>query len=256
MVHSARKARRPVGIPVGAFLLLTLGLTTLVLAISTIASRPALAGAALLSPGLVAYALTAARKGEVSSVAGTPPHPGILVSSLLAGPVIVAAVLGATGRSLAFSTPDSIALAWALSGAVSAELGWRGYLQPLLRVRFPALVAGLVTGLAWALWHVPLAVAGATPFPSTSPADFLAWALGSAIFLSAMLEVVPRSTWYPIAAQAGFTIYFVMSAVLPGPAASPWPFRLVTVVTTVIGLVLLVGLRRNTYRGRHLPSRP
>ncbi len=254
MVHSARKARRPVGVPVGAFLLLTLGLTTMVLAISTIASRPALAGAALLSPGLVAYALTAARKGEVSSVAGTPPHPGILVSSLLAGPAIVAAILGFTGRPLNFSIPDPIDLAWALSGAVSAELGWRGYFQPLLRVRFPALTAGLVTGLAWALWHVPLEIAGASPFPATSPADLLAWALGSAIFLSALLEVVPRSTWYPIAAQAGFTIYFVMSAVLPGPAASPWPFRLVTAVTTVIGLVLLVGLRRNTYRGRHLPS--
>ncbi|GAA4199097.1 CPBP family intramembrane glutamic endopeptidase [Actinocatenispora rupis] len=49
------------------------------------------------------------------------------------------------------------ALAYTMvSGPLSEEFGWRGYLQPRLRDRFGRTATVAVLGAAWGLWHVPL----------------------------------------------------------------------------------------------------
>lgn len=45
-------------------------------------------------------------------------------------------------------------LAGMLFGALGEEIGWRGYLQPLLRTRWSALVTSVLVGALWALWHM------------------------------------------------------------------------------------------------------
>jgi membrane protease YdiL (CAAX protease family) len=44
--------------------------------------------------------------------------------------------------------------------AVPEELGWRGFAVPAIQERHSALVAGLVVGVAWWLWHLPLLLGG------------------------------------------------------------------------------------------------
>lgn len=41
-------------------------------------------------------------------------------------------------------------------GPLSEELGWRGYAQTRLQTRWNPVVAGIVVGMFWALWHLPL----------------------------------------------------------------------------------------------------
>lgn len=42
-----------------------------------------------------------------------------------------------------------------LSGGIE-EFGWRGFLQPALEKKFSFFVSTLMTGIIWAIWHIPL----------------------------------------------------------------------------------------------------
>jgi membrane protease YdiL (CAAX protease family) len=46
-----------------------------------------------------------------------------------------------------------------LSGG-NEEPGWRGYITPVLLNRFNMLLAHIIVGIFWALWHLPLYLLG------------------------------------------------------------------------------------------------
>ena len=48
----------------------------------------------------------------------------------------------------------TIMLGGMLLGAFGEEVGWRGYLQSMLDRRLDGLVAFLLVGILWGLWHV------------------------------------------------------------------------------------------------------
>jgi len=43
-----------------------------------------------------------------------------------------------------------------LAAGIGEEFGWRGFLLPRLQSRHNALVSGLIVGVAWAVWHIPM----------------------------------------------------------------------------------------------------
>jgi len=43
-----------------------------------------------------------------------------------------------------------------IAAGIGEEFGWRGFLLPRLQARHNALVSGLIVGVAWAVWHIPL----------------------------------------------------------------------------------------------------
>jgi membrane protease YdiL (CAAX protease family) len=43
-----------------------------------------------------------------------------------------------------------------LAAGIGEEFGWRGFLLPRLQARHNALVSGLIVGVVWAAWHVPM----------------------------------------------------------------------------------------------------
>lgn len=54
------------------------------------------------------------------------------------------------------------------------EVGWQGVFQPLLQKRFPFLIASVIGGVIWSIWHLPLWF---VPNTSQSSYSFVAFTL-------------------------------------------------------------------------------
>jgi len=50
----------------------------------------------------------------------------------------------------------TIGMLWHLITSFGEELGWRGFLTPVLMQKFSFAQTSIITGIVWALWHVPL----------------------------------------------------------------------------------------------------
>ncbi|MGW4241210.1 CPBP family glutamic-type intramembrane protease [Nocardia sp. NPDC004722] len=84
---------------------------------------------------------------------------GLTVGCLM---LIVAAVggLGLHGAVAVGGVPFVVFVGAQLIGAAGEELGWRGFMLPVLERRFGRTEAVFGTGVVWALWHVQAFAAG------------------------------------------------------------------------------------------------
>ncbi len=81
---------------------------------------------------------------------------------VFAGGILLAVAVGATALDTSvLSNPAmaviSLPIILLTSGPLQEEFGWRGYLQTRLQRRLSPLPAGLLVGVVWWLWHLPLA---------------------------------------------------------------------------------------------------
>ena len=100
--------------------------------------------AILTSPGLLAVALL------LLSLFSPAFVPGILTSSNKVSLLVSGLVAG-------------------ILVGIFEELGWTGFAIPRLRLRYGILSTGLIVGLVWGLWHMPLFIASARASQSVPP---------------------------------------------------------------------------------------
>jgi membrane protease YdiL (CAAX protease family) len=165
-------------------------------------------------PGLAALVMAMAlRADKVKFAIALKGIPFRKYLGAIGIPIVVSIILFLIYRQ--FMGPVSIPLADASSlvimlggmllGAFGEELGWRGYLQNLLSRRLNGLMAFLIVGVLWGLWHVGNYQNGPT---------YMVFFVFSTIGYSAVMAWLLRDTNYNVvlaslfhfAVNAGFFI--------------------------------------------------
>jgi membrane protease YdiL (CAAX protease family) len=149
----------------------------------------------VLTPSLVALAMVMISDGQKGVKAlfvdqlVTPFGWGWFLVALAVFPVVGIAAVGLHGMfggpSLGLRTtqllPQVIVI---LVISLGEEFGWRGYLLPKLQEKYSALVASLILGLVWGVWHFPASLIG-TGVPQNMPfLVFMAWVLVATILMT------------------------------------------------------------------------
>lgn len=134
---------------------------------------------------------------------------------ILAGLIPTAAALVAymAGAAVGFDTEDPAVLVDALKlaplsitaaamTAVGEEIGWRGFLWPLVRRRFDFLPTAALVGAVWWLYHVPLILFGWYGSIGGLPAFTVAIA-GFTLFIGVLTDR-SRSIWPSVMAHGAW----------------------------------------------------
>ncbi|MFE6839747.1 CPBP family intramembrane glutamic endopeptidase [Streptomyces sp. NPDC057705] len=108
-----------------------------------------------------------------------------LITALCAGGALLTSGSLPTTSPQALTHPLALLVTAQLLGACAEEIGWRCYLQPLLRTRFGPVTASVLVGTAWGLWHVP-----ALAQEPAYAAGFLAATIAMSVILGLALERV------------------------------------------------------------------
>lgn len=118
-----------------------------------------------------------------------------------------------------------------LFGGGQEEPGWRGFLQPALEEHHAALVAALVVGVVWAIWHWPLFV-----LPGTVQNDVVPW-----LYLPQLVAMSVVLAWLTTAAR-GSVLPAVLLHAGGNVIANFYPVGGVAGAVSVTGYGLLTGV--------------
>jgi len=109
-----------------------------------------------------------------------PSVASLYLYHLLGGPAVNWSGL----KPLYTLVPDFIFLT--IAAGIGEEFGWRGFLLPRLQTRYNALVSGLIVGVAWATWHIPMFfIEGTSQYEQGMQSGLLPVILGYSAFVIA-----------------------------------------------------------------------
>ncbi len=145
--------------------------------------------------------------------------PGIVAISLLLLSLFSPAFVPGIATSADKITPLVFGLVAGILVGIFEELGWTGFAIPRLRLRHGVLGTGIILGLVWGLWHMPLFMASARASEIISPILVLAVLLFSFLpaFRVLMVWVYDRTGSLLVAmlmhaSQTATTLIFAISA--------------------------------------------
>lgn len=165
----------------------------------------------------------------------------LLFPLLIGGSLWIAILLGDPIPEMpALERPYELPVAFVfillLGGPLQEEFGWRGFLLDKLQETYSALTSGIVSGLVWGLWHLPLFFMPRQEFYYNRPI----WGLLLSTTLVAILFVwVYNNTGHSIFAMLIFHTTFNFSHyVFPALSSDTAGLTLFLLLFVTIGIVL------------------
>jgi len=124
------------------------------------------------------------------------------------------------------------------------EVGWRGYLQPLLQTRARPFTAAALVGVVWAVWHAPLFLLEGTSQAAASVAGFTLGALALSTLFAWVWNVSGGNVLLLVLLHAAVNGWYGAAVHGLAPAVSGADFGTVTAALAAVlalGLLLRVG---------------
>jgi membrane protease YdiL (CAAX protease family) len=138
--------------------------------------------------------------------------------------------------------PEQIAIA--ILAPLGEEYGWRGYALPRLQLTMTPLLASLLIGLAWALWHVPtLFMPEARGLSSAELVLYLVAYLASSVSYTWLYNATGGSMRGPLLAHLGAHLDNIFRASTMGDGIAPLYSTTVVLVLMATGVVATGRLR-------------
>jgi uncharacterized protein len=156
-----------------------------------------------------------------------------------------------------------------LGSPIGEEPGWRGFALPRLQQRYGALLASLILGPLWALWHLPLFFTGwGAVYQSIGvPLGillFVLFVISGTIFMTWLFNNTHGSLFLAILAHSALdsTVVFFLplfsqiAQAIADPAAAGATANLSVQLTTTMTWVVIAALVIGLTRGRLSYKRP
>jgi membrane protease YdiL (CAAX protease family) len=156
------------------------------------------------------------------------------------------------------------AMAWGVVwGGGQEELGWRGFMLPVLQERYSALTSSLLVGVAWAGWHLPLFLNANTTHAGWPLSQQLIWIvtiLAGSVLWTWMYNSTRGSVLAVAVFHAGINAMGIFhpadrAALTPGGVPDPWLNLLAEVTSGAVLVGLAVGVVV-LYGAAHLARHP
>jgi membrane protease YdiL (CAAX protease family) len=218
------------------------------------------------SPSLMAFATSAVIGGRQETRALwqriTLWRVGLtwLLVALLLPAIIVLCALGiyrVTGGVIpAFSSligswyllPIAFAISFLLGGPLQEEFGWRGFAVARLQRRHNALVASLIVGILWGVWHLPTFLIPWSSQHGLPLALFLLHDVALSVVITWIFNNTGGSVLLAMLAHAAFNLTITALPILPSLAGSELPlaYAVALLYAAAILVTLTFGARTLT----------
>ena len=132
------------------------------------------------------------------------------------------------------------------------EFGWRGYAVPKLQVRHTSLVASLIIGVVWALWHVPKYLTAGDPH-DLSFVFFAVNMVANAVIYTWVFNKTRGSLLLAVLLHAGVNTGIVVLPIMPAVVGDTRPLIIAYIIQNIVAIVVVVV--EGTNLGRKSESR-
>jgi membrane protease YdiL (CAAX protease family) len=262
--------------PVPAFFLMTFAFTWLVWGLiyamhlsSAVGYIPFLLGAA--GPSIMAFAISAiiGGKQEIKNLWRriTFWHVGLtwyLVALFFPALLVLAAIalFRLTGGAVPAFTllprewyliPVALLIGILIGGPLEEEFGWRGFAIVHLQKRQNALVASLIVGILWGLWHLPAFLIPWSSQHGLPVILFLLHDIALSVIFTWIFNNTGGSVLLTMLAHGAFNVAITIFPLLPSAAGSilPLEFAVGLLYAAAILVILIFGAKRLVWKDRN-----
>ncbi len=142
-----------------------------------------------------------------------------------------------------------------LGGPLGEELGWRGHLLPMLESHLGTMLATIVVGLVWWLWHLPLFFLEGT-IQTVVPLWIFFWQIMvTSVFYTLLVHRTPGSLVAPLVFHTSFNSSVGILLLGSSSALQLRPLVLALVAATALALFAVARFPRRDANWIDAPSR-